>query len=301
MAGEAQESAVLETAELKLSIGLVITSLSGIDPSDGSFHLTGYFWVVDPSSTFEAERELRIHARRVQKELVLVEDFPGGRYTALHFEATIEQDFDTRNFPFDRQTLVFFVETDRPANKAVLVPDEADSILADFAVVSGWIVTGLTMQEYKYFYSTGFGGRETWSSSRLRIEIDIERERSALVIEKFIGLTVALLIATLIYFVPKDQLGVRVTMVTSAIFAAVGNRYTLDTVMGTDSTFGLADKISLIVFGAIYAALVVSIATSYLLRYNKVANAGRFNRWAGVFTVSITWFFAVYVVIMARV
>ncbi len=129
--------------------------------------------------------------------------------------------------------------------------------------------------------------------SRLTVAVDIRRSRTVLAIEKFIGYTVALLIASLIYFVPPDQIGVRIGMVSSAIFAAVGNRYGLDSVLGAETSFGLVDSLSLIVFGAIYAALVTSLVVHRLHHRRTAAIAVRVDRWTGVAAVTLSWALAI--------
>ena len=117
-------------------------------------------------------------------------------------------------------------------------------------------------------YDTEFGVWQVPDFSRLSLLIDIERQRSALVIEKFIGYTMALLVTALIFLVPTDQIGVRIGMATTAVFAAVGNRYGLDSLIGSESAFGLVEQLSLIVFIAIFAAIA-----STLLTYEIVAEA----------------------------
>ena len=49
---------------------------------------------------------------------------------------------------------------------------------------------------------------------------------------------------------PPSELGVRVGMMTSSIFAAVFNRYRLEDAIGFDAVFGLVDQVSFLTFSA---------------------------------------------------
>ena len=248
-------------------MGFMVTSLSRIDPADGSFDISAFAWTIDPGKTFDPAAQIQILARKAAIEAVQQASLgDGSTFTGLRIEATLDQAFDLRDFPFDRQTLRVSVETEVPADQLRFVPDEQDTRLADYLVVNGWNVTGLRFEERVIRYDTQFGVWQVPDFSRLSLLIDIERQRSALVIEKFIGYTMALLVTALIFLVPTDQIGVRIGMATTAVFAAVGNRYGLDTLLGAETAFGLVEQLSLIVFIAIFAAIAATLLTYELGR-----------------------------------
>lgn len=222
--------ALPQPAPGQVKMGFMVTSLSRMNPADGSFDISAFAWIIDPGKTLDPATQIQILARRAGIEAVQQAPLgDGSTFTGLRIEATLDQAFDLRDFPFDRQTLRVNVETEVPADRLRFVPDEQDTRLADYLVVNGWNVTGLRFEERVIRYNTEFGVWTAPDFSRLSLLIDIERQRSALVIEKFIGYTMALLVTALIFLVPTDQIGVRIGMATTAVFAAVGNRYGLDT------------------------------------------------------------------------
>ncbi len=288
-----------EPAEVRF--GAFVTSISNISPATGSYEITLYAWVIDPSGRLDPESQLEVLARHSTLEVVERTDMPdGAAYTALRIEATVDQEFDLRRFPLDRQTLRLPIETEIPATRLRLIPDSEDSRIADFLVLNGWNVAHLRFVSQNVDYDTGFGQSARASFSRLNLLVDIERERSPLVIDKFIGYTAALLIAALIYAVPPGQLGVRIGMVTSAIFAAVGNRYGLDAALGAESGFGLVDQLSLIVFGAILVALVISLVVHHLHETGRTGAAAGLDRRAGLATAVLSFGLAAAALIAAR-
>lgn len=284
-----------------VKMGFLVTSLSRINPADGSFDISAFAWTIDPGKTLDPATQIQILARRAQVEAIQqVPLADGATFTGLRLEATVDQAFDLRDFPFDRQTLRVNVETEVPAERLRFVADEEDSRLADYLVTQGWNVTGLRFEERVIHYGTQFG---VWSApdfSRLTLLVDIERQRSALVIEKFIGYTMALLVTALIFLVPTDQIGVRIGMATTAVFAAVGNRYGLDTLTGAETVFGLVEQLSLIVFIAIFAAIAATLLTYELTQKRTLALANRVNVAAGGIVVALSFALAGIAILNAR-
>jgi hypothetical protein len=281
--------------------GVVVTSLANISPAAGSFELTAYAWAIDPTGIFDGERDLQILARHATIEEVERATMPdGATYTAYRIEATVDQDFDLRRYPFDRQTLRLPVETEIPPSRLRPVTGRDDNRIADFLVLNGWNVSNLRFETRTADQDAGFGQGVRPNFTRLTLLIDIERQRSPLVIDKFIGYTAALLIAALIYVVPPGQIGVRIGMVTSAIFAAVGNRYGLDAALGAESGFGLVDQLSLIVFGAIILALVASLLVHHLHEAGRRALAVRLDVAAGLAAALLSFGLAAAAILAAR-
>ena len=247
-------------------VGVFVTSLSGIEPSDGSYRIEGYAWFIDPAGTFEPDRDLQIIARSSSSTLyrrTALAD--GATYTLIRFGALVNQAFQIPPYPFDSQSLRLSVEAADVETGITFVPDESDSRIADFVHAPGWRVSGLSFASQDVTYDTGFGFRDAAPTfSRLTLAIDLERNRSLLLFEKFTGFFVGLIITAAVFAVPPSELGVRVGMMTSSIFAAVFNRYRLEDAIGFDAVFGLVDQVSFLTFSAILSGLGVSLLSHHL-------------------------------------
>jgi hypothetical protein len=210
---------------------------------------------------------------------------------AFRASATVSGDFDLRAYPFDRHELRLNFEFTEPAARVRFVADEGASRIADFSALRGWRIGDPRLIESTYTYDTTFGhpGRTHSNFSRVTLTVPIERHRSAMLVDQFPGFAVCLVISVLIYLVRWDQLSVRVGMVTSAIFATVGNRYTLNAAVGTQGGFGLVDEVTLIAFASILTALSVSLLVFNLGERHGGKFAWRVDR---VFMVmaSALWF-----------
>ena len=293
--------ALPQPAPGQVKMGFLLTSLSRINPADGSFDFSAFAWTIDPGKTLDPATQIQVLARRAGIEAIQQAPLAdGSTFTGLRIEATVDQAFDLRDFPFDRQTLRVNVEAEVPAERLRFVADEQDSRLADYLVTQGWNVTGLRFEERVIHYDTKFGVWSAPNFSRLTLLVDIERQRSALVIEKFIGYTMALLVTALIFLVPTDQIGVRIGMATTAVFAAVGNRYGLDTLIGAETVFGLVEQLSLIVFTAIFAAIAATLLSYELAQKRTRALSNRVNLAAGGIVVALSFALAGIAILNAR-
>jgi hypothetical protein len=289
------------SAPAEVKIGAFVTSISEIDPAAGSFDISAYIWAISPPGVIDPLRQIQFLTRTASVEPAVSLDLASGEtYTSVQVRATVDQIYDIDNFPFDHQTLRMNLETQLPSDNVRLVPDTADSRVADFLVLSGWDVLGLSFEEATVTYDTGFGHAQHPNFSRLALLIEIKRQRSALVIERFVGFAMALLITALIYLVPSDQMGVRIGMSTSAVFAAVGNRYGLDTVIGVDKYFGLVEQLTVLVFGAIFLAIAVTLLVYRIERNRTAAEARRVNLLVGGVIVAATFGLAALALVNAR-
>lgn len=96
-------------------------------------------------------------------------------------------------------------------------------------------------------------------------------------------------ITTFVFAVPVKELGSRVGMTTSSVFAAVINRYRLGDSVGFQSSYGLADQISLITFSAILTALMLSLVTFSLQSDRSPDQIRVIDRRAGTVAMVLYW------------
>ena len=97
-----------------VEVGAFVSSISDINPSDGSFRVVLYAWFNDPAGRFNVERDLYLIARTASIDEIETEPAPGGgSYTYARIEAEVPQEFDFRHFPFDRQRLTVRMEARR--------------------------------------------------------------------------------------------------------------------------------------------------------------------------------------------
>lgn len=263
-----------------VKIGALITSLSDLEPADGSFRIAGYMWFIAPDDSFDPTRDIQLLARTQQMTVLEMRQQADGRqYSAVYFDAVVDTQFNVVNYPFDAQTLKFVIASRIEANTLKLAPDTQDSGLSDVVEVAGWVVGDLRLVSSYRSYRSGFGYQiEHPSFSRVAFTVDVERKRSPLIFEKFTGFLVALVITALAFAVPASELGTRLGMLTSAVFAAVFNLNRLQDSIGFDASFGLVDRVSMIAFSAILSSLAFSLFIHRRSQVMARAATARLNR-----------------------
>jgi hypothetical protein len=165
-----------------------------------------------------------------------------------------------------------------------------DSALSDIVTLPVWHMDGLRLDQSTRTYDTGFGYRtERPTFSRLTLVVDIWRGGSWMQLEKFTGFLVALILTGLALLVPPTELGTRVGIMTSSIFAAVFNRYRLEDRIGFDTSFGLVDQVSMLTFSAILTMLLVSLYTHNQSRSRPAALVVPLDRRLGGAVLGAHW------------
>jgi len=268
-------------AAAQAKFGVYVTGIHELDVLNNSFAIDLYVWwvsrdlVINPTSDFQI-----VNGRHWQVRSVNTRTLPdGSHYTAAFVSAVVNYSYRLRRYPFDRHSLRVVFETPYTASELRLAPDVVDSTISELVEVPGFKVGELRLLEYVKGYDTRFGLGQTHADqfSRVVLDIEIRRESQYLVTQLFAGLLVANLISLLIYFVNVSALGVRATLATTAILAAIGNIYTLGGQFTPASRSLLVDRISVATFTMIVFALLTSIVAEWLYERDRGQAAVRVN------------------------
>lgn len=150
----------------------------------------------------------------------------------------------------------------------------------------------LEMNAINYEYRSTFGdpSGQLGNYPRIVAEIPLRRIDFRLFINSFLGFLIAWIIISLIYFMDVDS---RIGLIMTAIFAAVGNKYTIDTYFPNQSAFSLSDLIQICTFGMIAAGIVTTIISMRLVKSGRQEKAALMDKLAQAVFVSA------YVIIIA--
>lgn len=281
-----------------VEVGAFVNDLKDIDPDNGSFRIAFYAWFNDPAGRFDIRRDLWVVGNSVKIDEIDTEPNPaGGTYTFARIEAQVDQEFDFRHFPFDSQRLVVRLEATEGVDDLRFTPDPEGVSVSEYLRMAGWRIGRVEIDTVEHAYDTDFG---YWTDpdtafSQVEIAVNIDRVRSPVLVDDFLGLTFAFLITALSFVVSCTELGLRVGMNTGALFAAVTNLVRLDEAVGFKPEFGLVDRVAFFVFAAIVTSLAISLVTNRLSKHGADQDAARTraNRLDTVLgVVSVTIYFA---------
>jgi hypothetical protein len=131
------------------------------------------------------------------------------------------------------------------------------------------------------------------------IEMDIDRRAIGLFLKIFLGMYFAFLIALVSFLSDTNELEPRFGLPVGGLFAAVGNKYIIDSLLPESSQFSLVDILHSLTFLGIFGILTVSAIALKLHNNDRIDQAHRINR-AGAIIVILGYAFAnVYYVLTA--
>jgi hypothetical protein len=144
----------------------------------------------------------------------------------------------------------------------------------------GWRISDLAVSAQEYTYPTRFGYRAATDQtySRAQITVSANRNSRGLVFDAFVGFFVSSLLCLATYFVNPALFGVRSTLLASATFAAMSNKYLINSQIDSAVRSILADRVAFAAFLMIGALLISSTICERMLEAGRTERAARFNR-----------------------
>jgi hypothetical protein len=211
----------------------------------------------------------------------------------LKMKCVMKENWEVTDFPFDKQKLIIHVENsiyDR--NSLVFVPDQLGSTYDREMTIDGWYISKFSVTENLREYTTVFGDPSSdmlhSEYASFNIQIEIERDAWGLFMKIFIGMYIAFMISVLSFTTQPAELEPRFGLPVGGLFAAVGNKYIIDSLLPESSSFTLVDSLHAATFLAIFATLLVSAISLHFHDKGKLNSARKVSYW-GSRTVIVTY------------
>jgi hypothetical protein len=254
----------LAVAPDTVKAGAYVIGIHDINFHDKEYTIRFWLWFLYDNPDFDFKQQLDIpNAKEIDEPLVLSDTVHGKTWVQLKMKCVMKESWVVNNFPFDKQHLRVRVENTVFDDKHLIFsPDIRHSRFADVDGLDGWTVKDFHVSADTTRYLTGFGdprpGHDSQTFSTFKIDLNIERDAWGLFAKIFIGMYIAFLIA-LISFVSKPwELEPRFGLPVGGLFAAVGNKYIIDSLLPESPEFSLVDTLHSITFFGILAVLAVS-------------------------------------------
>lgn len=295
--GTGTAQAADSNAPCQIPVGIFVTSIYGIDFQTEKFTIVFWLWSTYPTETMKqiAGEDYvpfnKIEIVNAQNKIIsptdqyVIENGDGTTYTIAKFTATVIQHWDVRNFPFDRQNLNLVIESvGLPSNMISFIPDARNSMISEELKLSGWNVGSLKLDALDYTYKSTFGdpSQQVGVYPRIVASVPIHRIGSRLFINAFLGFFISFLIVAMLYLLQVDS---RLGLIMTALFAAVGNKYTIDTYFPNQPAFSLSDLIQICSFGLIAIGLVTTVISLRLVKVGKEDTSKKLDQFALTFIV----------------
>jgi hypothetical protein len=252
--------------------GVYLKSLYDFNSSAFSYDVDLWMWFKYTNDSLKPLNNIEIaNAKQYFYSSQSTETRNGVIWASQNCKATINQNWDLQHYPFDRQKLEIIIEeTDHDIRKVALINDVNNFQYNDQIDIKGWRMDSSSIKNGVSYYQSDFGdptlkGQSEYS--KIYYTIYLSRDSWSLFLKLFTGCYVAFLVSFLVFFIKPRYVDPRFGLSIGGLFAAVGNKYVVDSNMPESISFTLVDKIHDITFVYILAALILSILS--LRMYDK--------------------------------
>jgi hypothetical protein len=270
-------------------VGSYVISVHDINFRDKQYTMRFWLWFVYDNPDFDFATQLDIpNAKTIDPPEIILDSLNEKTWAIMKMKATMKESWNVLDFPFDKQHLKVQIENALFDNQSlVFKPDVKGSTFDKNEAIDGWEIVNFKVTESINDYETGFGdprpSRSLQNFSSFLIEMDIQRNAWGLFMKIFIGMYIAFLISIISFTIKPEELEPRFGLPVGGLFATVGNKYIIDSILPESSSFTLVDSLHTLTFLGIFATLVVSaIALKYHDNGNKedaIAVNKKGSRW----------------------
>jgi hypothetical protein len=296
--------------------GFYLISLHDFNFRDKEYTARFWLWLFYKDKNLDFTNTLDIpNAKEFEKQSVLLDsmiDENGDKvyWLQMKIRAVMKQSWRVRDYPFDTQTLEIRLENSKfddaylkfAANRA-----EYGDIYDNKEVIDGWEIISCEDSVIHNIYGTNFGDPELakkgWRRadySQLRLQIVLRRDAWSLFLKIFIGMYVAVAISMVSFFLSPRFVEPRFALPVGSLFATVGNKYVIDSLLPETTEFTLVDMLHTASFMFIFMVLAISAWSLYRLkRTSNLRRARLLDLYAGLTALGIYLLFNLVMVAAA--
>jgi len=272
-------------------VGAYINDIYDVNLSEKSFSVQFWVWFNYDSLALRSEDTLMPlatleipNAKEVESDLAFVEaGAPHGIWAGKKIRATMKKDWDIRHFPFDEQDLQIELEdSNNDLKRLVYQADTANTCLDPRLSLTNWRVTRFDFSADKKVYNTTYGDPSLSGNSEYphaELHIGVERKSQWLLFwSLFTGLYVAFFISSLVFWIDADQVDPRFGLSVGGLFAAVGNKYIVDSILPQSTTFTLVDKLHILTYFFLLLCIILSVISLRIWKKKSPDQSCRFDQ-----------------------
>ena len=267
-----------------VKIGAYVISLHDINFHDKEYTLRYWLWLLHHNKDFDFSEQVEVpNAKSLEKPDIMIDTVDGKIWCLMKMKSVMKQSWDVKDYPFDRQHLSLKVEnTIYDSKQLIFIADTLGSNYDSSLTVDGWDI-----KQFKVFaghtdYNTAFGdinAKEQKSNySNFNIDIILERNAWGLFFKLFIGMYIAFLISSVSLMISVSEADPRFGLPVGGLFAAVGNKYIIDSLLPESSSFTLVDTLHSITYFFIFLTIALNAISLIYSRSEREAIAKKTNK-----------------------
>ncbi|MFN8415637.1 MAG: hypothetical protein U0U66_04815 [Cytophagaceae bacterium] len=268
-----------------VKVGSYLMSLHDINFHDKEYTMRFWLWFLYSNPDFDFTTQVEIpNAKSFEKPDVIVDTIQGKTWVLMKLIAVMKQSWNVQDYPFDEQKLNLSIENTM-YDKRYLVynPDTQGSTYAPTMNVDGWKIKEFKVFRDTNIYDTKFGDprltEQRTEYDCFNIELTLTRDALGLFMKIFLGMYIAFFIGTLSFLIDVEEVEPRFGLPVGGLFAAVGNKYIIDSLLPETSDFTLVDTLHTITFLFIFLTIFFNALSLVMIdRKGNHAKAKRINK-----------------------
>jgi hypothetical protein len=274
--------------------GVYLKSLYDFNSSEFSYNVDFWLWFLYDNDSIDPINEIEItNAKKFLFSEASTEKIGEEIWSSQNCKAEINQKWDLTHYPFDRQKLEIVVEEwNKDIKKVILFPQNGSFNYNNEIDIKGWAVDSVRVKNGISKYTTNFGdprlNKDTSEYSNVSFTIHLSRDSWALFFKLFTGCFVAFFVSFLTFFVRPIHVDPRFGLSIGGLFAAVGNKYVVESNMPDSISFTLEDKIHNLTFVYILVILLLGIISLKIFEKYSQNAARKFDK-ISAFSVGISY------------
>jgi hypothetical protein len=275
-----------------VKVGCYVISLHDFNFRDKEYIARFWLWMVYKNDAFHFDDKVEIpNAKEVEKPDMILDTIGDMTWLQMKVKARMKQSWQVRDYPFDSQVLSIFVENSQfDARSCVFKADSAGQQYDHDMTVEGWKITDFRIATGTSRYETTFGDpslKESFTEySNFKIIITLKRDAWGLFFKLFIGMYVSVAISFVSFFISPAHVEPRFGLPVGGLFAAVGNKYVIDSFLPETSDLTLVDVLHALSFIFIFMIIAISAYTLQRYRSQSYQKARIHDVRAGMFTLA---------------
>ena len=270
-------------------IGIYVNSIYDFKLDDKSYMADFWVWVNYKNDSLKFDNIVEItNGKSADFSHYSMEKKAGWNWATQKCRAQLIHQWDVSKFPFDKQQLRIEIEdAESDTSRLIYLADQVNSKIDSSVNLSEWHIENFSLTHGVKTYQTTYGnpslsGRSSYP--RVVAEITIARKNSWVKLIKLLtGVYVAFLISCIVFFVSNESQDSRFCLCVGGIFAAIGNKYIVESVVPSSTSNTLMDNVHTLTFIFILLITVVMIISLRLYQSGneqKLQLSHKIDKWS---------------------
>lgn len=270
-----------------VKIGAYVMSIHDISFRDKEYTMRYWLWMLHKKKGLDPVKQTEIpNAKSVERIEVFIDSLDDYQRVIIKMKSVMKQSWKVVDYPFDHQELrVYFENTEYDKSSLVFEADTIGSTYDKELTVDGWKITDFKVCTDHKLYETSFGDfndkLQQCDYADFYIDIKLERNGFGLFLKLFVGMYISFLIAMVSFLIHPKNVEPRFALPVGALFAAVGNKYIIDSLLPETSSFTLVDTLHTLTFLVIFLTVFISALSLSSFRRGDIDKYRKINRLGG--------------------